>query len=116
MSHHPANSPTARGQRDPFGALRGIPTGPEEMTGILPKEGEERKEELLLQAMEIFWKSQEASVWIQLLPNTHRTGSKTRTALRLAWVSTGSKIKELKARGSDFTGCDPTFQKGYCNL
>lgn len=79
------------------------------MAGILLNEGKERKEELLLQAMKILSKSQEASVWTQLVPNTRGTGSKTRVALGLAWVSTGSKIKEIKASGSDFTGCDPTF-------
>lgn len=108
-THPPANCPIARGHKDPFGALRGIPTGSEEMAGILLNEGKERKEELLLQAMKILSKSQEASVWTQLVPNTRGTGSKTRVALGLAWVSTGSKIKEIKVSGSDFTGCDPTF-------
>lgn len=40
------------------------------MTGILLNEGKERKEELLLQAMKTLRKSQEASVWTQLVPNT----------------------------------------------
>lgn len=60
--------------------------------------------------------SQEESVRTQLVQDACRAGPRPRASLRLALVRAGSKVKAIKARGSDYTDCNTTFQKGYCSL
>ena len=99
-------------QKDPLGTWRCIATGTEEMTGILQKEGRKRKEELLLQGMKhAVSKSQEESVRTQLVQDVCRAGPRTTAAVRLAFLRAGSKVKVIKARGSDYTARNTTFQR-----
>ena len=82
------------------------------MTGILQKEGRKRKEELLLQRMKHAISHRKKSVGTQLVQDVCRAGPKTRAAVnRLALLRADSKVKVIKAKGSDYTVCSATFQR-----
>lgn len=48
-------------------------------------------------------KSQEESVRTQLVQDVCRAGPRTTAAVRLAFLRAGSKVKVIKARGSDYS-------------
>lgn len=88
-------------QKDPLGTRRCIATGTEEADSAEGRQEEEGRAPLT--GDETHSKSQEESVRTQLVQDVCRAGPRTTAAVRLAFLRAGSKVKVMKARGSDYS-------------
>jgi hypothetical protein len=100
-------------RKDPSGTLSCKTRGPEEITGILPKEGRKRKVELLLQGTKYsgsHWEQVWRLSWSRMRAEQFPAPG---LLLWLAWVRIGSKVK-VSNPGVQFLKSTFLLPKGQC--